>query len=188
VEWSSQGDPTVIEFDVLKRLVAKVAAGALFARYWPSGSRHTAALALAGAVLRSGWTEDEADRFVYEVARAAGDEEASARRADVRSTAQKLANDAPATGAKTCLEIFGDWVWSRAREWLGLGGSAASMGEVGCYRETPTGLVRVEIKGSPGQRVEIPHPLTNFTARIRADISRDDGAEVARAFEIVAHR
>jgi hypothetical protein len=52
--------------------------------------------------------------------------------------------------------------------------------------ETDSGLVRVEVKGPPDHQVEIWHTLTNFTARIMTDISRDDGAEVARAFEIVA--
>src|SRR5262249_51817704 len=64
--------------------------------------------------------------------------------------------------------------------------NGVGMGEAGPYRETSTGLVRLEIKGAPAERVEIPHPLTNFTARIVADVSRDDGAEITRAFEIVA--
>ncbi len=32
----------------------------------------------------------------------------------------------------------------------------------------------------------VPTPLTNFTARIVADVAEDDGAEVERAFEIEA--
>src|SRR5262249_43787717 len=55
------------------------------------------------------------------------------------------------------------------------------------YRETQEGLFRVEVKGPPGKQVEILHQLTNFTARIVADLSRDDGAESTRAFEIEAH-
>ena len=167
-------------------MVVKVAAGALLARYWPKGSRHLAALALAGALLRSGWTEDEAERFVYEVARAARDEEAESRRADVRSTARKLAAGEPATGQKTCIEIFGERVWQRLREWLDLRRSSESRDAAAPYRETDSGLVRLEVRGGPDHQVEIEHPLTNFNARIVGDVSRDDGAESTRAFEIEA--
>jgi putative DNA primase/helicase len=187
VEWASNGNPTGIEFEKLKCSVAKIAAGALLVRYWSRGNRHVAALALAGSLLRSGWTEEEAERFVYEVANAAHDEEANARRADVRSTVQKLAAGGPATGQRTCIEIFNEGVWQRVREWLDLKCPSESMDAAGPYRETDSGLVRVEVKGSPERQVEIPHALTNFTARIVADVSRDDGAESARAFEIEAH-
>jgi hypothetical protein len=57
----------------------------------------------------------------------------------------------------------------------------------GPYRATSTGLVRVEIKGSPDSPSEISHPLTNFTADIIAEIIRDDGVETTRTFEIEAH-
>jgi hypothetical protein len=53
--------------------------------------------------------------------------------------------------------------------------------QVGIYCEKPGGLVRVSI--SP-QGVELEYPLTNFTARIVGDITRDDGAETTRSFEI----
>ena len=54
------------------------------------------------------------------------------------------------------------------------------------YRETYSGLVRVEVKGPADHQVEIQHSLTNFTARIFGDVSRDDGTESTRAFEIEA--
>ena len=38
----------------------------------------------------------------------------------------------------------------------------------------------------PTQNGSVPTPLTNFTARIKADISEDDGAEVGCLFEIEA--
>lgn len=48
------------------------------------------------------------------------------------------------------------------------------------YRNTRSGLVY----DKPTQDGSTPVPLTNFTARIVADVARDDGAEVQRAFEI----
>jgi hypothetical protein len=51
------------------------------------------------------------------------------------------------------------------------------------YRATPGGLVW----DRPTQNGSVPTPLTNFTARITADISEDDGAEVRRYFGIEAN-
>lgn len=50
------------------------------------------------------------------------------------------------------------------------------------YRATPGGLVW----DKPTQNGSVPTPLTNFTARITADVSEDDGAEVKRYFGIEA--
>ena len=50
------------------------------------------------------------------------------------------------------------------------------------YRATPGGLVW----DKPTQNGSVPTTLTNFTARIKADVSEDDGAEVERSFEIEA--
>jgi hypothetical protein len=50
------------------------------------------------------------------------------------------------------------------------------------YRATPGGL----IWDKPMQNGSVPAPLTNFTARITADVSEDDGAEVRRYFGIEA--
>jgi hypothetical protein len=50
------------------------------------------------------------------------------------------------------------------------------------YRATPGGL----IWDKPSQNGATPVPLTNFSARIVADVAEDDGAEVKRHFEIEA--
>jgi hypothetical protein len=50
------------------------------------------------------------------------------------------------------------------------------------YRATPAGL----IWDKPTQSGTIPTPLTNFTAKITADVVEDDGAEVQRRFEVEA--
>jgi hypothetical protein len=74
--WERQGEPVRVDSDELRRRVAIVAADALLARYWPSeGSRHAASLALVGWLCRHGWDQEEAERFVADVARAAGDDE-----------------------------------------------------------------------------------------------------------------
>src|SRR5215208_5629429 len=50
------------------------------------------------------------------------------------------------------------------------------------YRAAPGGL----IWDKPTQNGSVPIPLTNFSARIVADVAEDDGAEVKRHFEIEA--
>lgn len=50
------------------------------------------------------------------------------------------------------------------------------------YRATSGGLVW----DKPVQDGVVPTPLTNFTAKIAADVAEDDGAEVRRSFEIEA--
>jgi len=63
------------------------------------------------------------------------------------------------------------------REPTGVEGAAPEI-----YRETPNGLVRVKRL----QEGEVHVPLTNFTARIVADVTHDDGAETTRSFVVEA--
>jgi len=121
VRWDETGEPTTIDAEELRRATARLAAAALLVRSWPAeGSRHEAALALGGGLLRGGWSEDEAADFIEVVADAAGDEEAEARARDVRSTAQRLDRDQTATGLPRLAEIIGQAVVDRVRAWLGL--------------------------------------------------------------------
>nr|MDP9479391.1 hypothetical protein [Actinomycetota bacterium] len=50
------------------------------------------------------------------------------------------------------------------------------------YRATPGGLVW----DKPTQHGVTPTPLTNFNARIVADVAEDDGAEIKRSFKVEA--
>jgi len=103
--------------------VKRLAAATILARHWPDqGSRHRASLALAGGLLRAGWTDDEATHFLLAVAMAAGDEEARARAGNVCTTARRLAAEQKATGWPTLVELLrdGSKVVEKARDWLGL--------------------------------------------------------------------
>jgi putative DNA primase/helicase len=93
----------------------------LLARHWPAhGSRHEAALALHGLLLRFGWTEEGAEHFVEAVAVAAGDEEWRARAANARTTAKRRTEDRSTTGRPRLEAIFGKQVVGRISLWLGL--------------------------------------------------------------------
>jgi hypothetical protein len=119
--WEEKGEPAIINGRLLRTGVARLAACVLVARHWPTpGTRHAAALALAGLLLRSGWSEDDAIAFVSAVAEAAHDEEWRARKADVRSTARRLAEGRAATGLPRLAEFLGDRVVGRLCDWQGL--------------------------------------------------------------------
>lgn len=108
-----------------RRLVMHVrvlAAATLLARYWPAaGARHDASLALAGGLLRSGWSERNAVHLVVEVALAAGDEEGRDRAADVSTTARRLSQNRDTVGWRTLASYLGHPVVESVRELLDLG-------------------------------------------------------------------
>ncbi len=86
----------------LRGYTDRLAAATLLARHWPAqGSRHEAAKALAGGLARADWETDVIEGFIEIVARAAGDDEAGQRPANVKTTERRLTNDAPATGWPT---------------------------------------------------------------------------------------
>src|SRR5262249_23486136 len=122
--WEPGGDkakPANVPASELRWAVARVAAAALLGRCWPDGSRHDAALALAGGLLRSGWSVADAERFVEAVAAAAHDAEVRDRVRAVRDTARDIEAGRPVTGWKRLGKLLGgaDLV-SKVREWLGI--------------------------------------------------------------------
>jgi len=122
ITWTQAGEPAELDDHVLQQAVARVAAGALLARYWPArGSRHEVALALAGGLLRANWEVDEAADFVGYIAQAAGDEEVEDRQQAVHSTAESIAAGQHTTGWPTLAAVLGPRVVDSVRKWLGIG-------------------------------------------------------------------
>jgi len=127
ITFDSNGEPAVVDPQVLLAAVTRVAAAALLARYWPStGTRHDAALALSGMLLRAGWELSATTTFLEAVARAAGDEEWQARLGDARSTDETLRAGKPVTGVPTLAEMLDPKVVRKLCEWLKLTAAAAS--------------------------------------------------------------
>lgn len=93
-----QGDPPTVDGKELHRIAGVMAAGCLLARHWPGGNRHDAALALAGGLLRAGWTVDDASAFIAAICAAAKDDETPDRLKGLESTLSKLETGEPATG------------------------------------------------------------------------------------------
>src|SRR5207245_9536446 len=124
VEWDEDGEGARGDGATLRRAVAELAVAALVARHWPTtGARHTAALALAGLLVRGGVAEDVAVRIVLGAAFAAGDDEARDRKRDVVSTIAAVAAGEPVTGGPALAEVLrgdGAKVVALLRKWLGL--------------------------------------------------------------------
>lgn len=119
--WEKNGAPAAVDTSELLSCTRLVAAGALISRLWPTrGSRHDAALALAGMLLRAGWPLEQTMAFLDVVARAAGDEEWQQRATGAKSTQDRLGAGGTATGATRLREILGDAVVAQAQEWLDL--------------------------------------------------------------------
>jgi hypothetical protein len=119
LSWADGCSPAAIDGDLLRRQVHAIAACSLIARHWPAeGSRHQAALALAGGLLRAGWSEDEVTRFVVAAARVALDKELADRERGVRDTTRRFTSGEPTTGWPRLVEIFGQGVVTRLREFL----------------------------------------------------------------------
>lgn len=119
LRWEKNGPPAKVKADKLVRGTKLVAAAALLARHWPAqGSGNEAALALAGTLLRAGWSLEATAGFIEATARAAGDEEWKNRAAAARSTQERLESNGEATGATRLGELVGDEVVDKVREWL----------------------------------------------------------------------
>lgn len=127
VAWESEGDPAQVDPKELRAATAKLAAACIIARHWPNkGSRHDAAKALAGGLLRAGWSEDVAKEFIEAIAGAAGDAEIGDRIRTVASTADNLANGKKTTGWPALAGIIDPRVVDRVYEWLDIRDSPTS--------------------------------------------------------------
>lgn len=120
IEWATEGEPAEVDKATLERACAKLAAATLLALTWPKeGTRQETALALAGALLRVGWNEEEVTEFIQAVAEAAGDEEARKRIDTVMHTARKL-NNSPTTGWPRLAQLVGEETTRKLQDWLGI--------------------------------------------------------------------
>lgn len=98
------------------------------ARFYPAqGSRDDFCMALSGALLAAGLSEEQANRCVVRVAEVAGDEEAG-KRGKAGQTAAKMAEGEPVTGIPRVVEMLGlpPEVAKRFRKWLGIKDAAVA--------------------------------------------------------------
>lgn len=85
----------------------RTTAASVLGHTWPAKGRHRAQRALAGALLRDTWPEDDALEFLCDVCRIAGDEDRTKRGATIRDTAKALAEGRNVEGWATVKELVG---------------------------------------------------------------------------------
>ena len=163
--WLKAGDPAVVDAEELQRAVRRVAACALVARHWPAkGQRHECSKALAGLLLREGWTDDDVIAFLTNVAKASGrDEEWDARKGDIRTTARRLSEGRPATGIPRLTEILGERVVRKLVDWLGISAAKIAVDSISQplradFVQWPEPLRKDALHGLPGEIVSAIEP------------------------------
>jgi len=120
VQWASEFSgitPAAVGLEELRPRVRTLAAACLLVRRWGKVPRHDATLALTGALLQAGLSPEATRHFVFAVM---DDDEPADRLRAVEDTIRKFAAGSPVAGAAKCKELFGDRVWSKVSEWLGL--------------------------------------------------------------------
>jgi putative DNA primase/helicase len=119
--WDVDGEPSEVNGPDAVRRVRRLAAASLLARCFPDNRRHEFCLALAGGLLRRGWTADETHEFVYAIAEAGGSDNPGARAEVASYTKSRLDGDLPTTGFNRLSEIIGDagpFVLGCVTQWL----------------------------------------------------------------------
>jgi len=117
--WYEKGEPASVNKEDLLKATGRLAAASLLVRYWPhQGSRQEAALALCGALLNCGWSQEETMRFIEVVCTVAGDEEVSQRMKTAPHTVRNLEQGRPVTGWPRLARIINEQIVVRVREWL----------------------------------------------------------------------
>ena len=119
IAFDQQGELASVSADELQEKVARLAAATLLVRHWPQeGSRQHAAMALAGGLARAGWEPQDIRHFILEMAKAAGDEQATQRANCVDGTEKKVQSDTPVTGWPRLSQMIGGHIVDRLRTWL----------------------------------------------------------------------
>jgi hypothetical protein len=96
----------------------KLLAAQILAAHWPPiGTRHHARLALAGALMREGWTEDRTTSFVLAVCQSPDDERTKHTK-DVQDTFRRGSSDSKVTGWQRLEEYVTPSVVGAARDLL----------------------------------------------------------------------
>ena len=190
IQWEAPTpeEPPRVNASELEKVVQRVAAASLLAKSWPSeGSRHDAALALAGVLILAGWSEDDATLFVRAVVEAAHDDELGDRLQAVQTTHARRARGEAVTARAKLAEMLGEEPTDLALRWLGTGRRGARAvppitTDGSPYQVTDGGIVWFKQTRDGPQ----PTPLCNFRARIAEDVTLDDGVEELREFVIEA--
>ena len=128
IEWMSEDEIAEIDGGELHDLVCQMAAASLLLRDWAAGGRDELALCLLGAMIRSGWSDEDADSFLEPILVESGDEE-GLKRLKASRLREELVSGGRVPGLPRLREIcsgggLGAVGFERVVEWLELGAAS----------------------------------------------------------------
>jgi len=168
-----------IDGSALRGAVGKIVAGVILVRVWPErGARHDFRLALVGALLNAQWSREDVLGFLTVVAAHVADDVE-----DLRDVVASSATRRDRTGWPRLAELIGIGPAKLLREAL-LPRSQGQSREPAATYFDEEGVGTFRRKAT--QHGEVSERLANFSARIAANVSHDDGAEVKQHYEMRA--
>ncbi len=175
ITWDTDGDPTSIDAVTLVSTAAHFAAAVLLARHWPGvGARHDAALALAGGLLRAGWSTEAMTDFLAAVAIGAGDDEPSDRARAAVSSAAAMQTGKPTTGWPTLSRLIDPRVVTAVQDWLSITDAPSTITVKSSYEEFTNERRDPE---TAARAIPVPpFPLGIFPDQVRVYLERGAAA------------
>jgi AAA domain/Bifunctional DNA primase/polymerase, N-terminal len=112
IEWASDGEPLLVPYVKLARVVRGIAFASLLLRHWPkgTGNRHELARRVGGFLARADYKEEDIGRLVEIVAHEAGDDEVKDRCKAASDAAAGLAKGEHVYGLPKLQESMGEKV------------------------------------------------------------------------------
>lgn len=107
IEFERRDDPAEVSWADLERAVSDIAIAAVLIEHWHRGKRHNIALAVSGAMARSGRPKEEVERLISLVATHCGDEEPQDRILCVIDTFDTLENGRSVAGVEALRNLLG---------------------------------------------------------------------------------
>lgn len=147
----------------------RAAAAALLGASWPARGRHIAQMALAGALVRGGWSDEEAVDFLSSVCKAAGDEDRPKRSRSVREARSKRDVGLAYTGFATLMQIIDKDVVGAARKLVGLTDSLDIACLEGLFEDERSGIPEDPLNFQSGSLKKIPWNDVQFMLSQGAD-------------------
>lgn len=162
--WTCDGPPGHVDPKFLLRAVEVIAGMSLLAQALKAeGIRHDAAMALAGGLARSGWSDEAVRGFTMKICEVADHQNMSDRLHGINTTLEAIKNKQAATGWPKLIDLIGKNVVTRASKWLKLDGDVGTgtgLGDVSTWKLTQEGT------DPPMWRVEVG---ANRTVRVSSD-------------------
>jgi hypothetical protein len=130
INWENEGDPSIVDASELLASVKKLSAATLLLRYYPDrGIRQEVMMALAGGLLRLGWTVENAEFFMRTICESAHDEETNSRVETICYTAKKQGEGKQTTGFPKLATLIDKRIVERLRDWLTLSSQPESQSD-----------------------------------------------------------